>query len=83
MTSWIESVLGGALPREGEKAKFGGQSAELIDGVLTFSDDHEAGQGQTSEAFGFKGGSRTLTFRQRSGTPPESGSSSASAAGPS
>lgn len=56
--NWIVGVLGCPLPGEGEEARFGDQSATMAGGVLTFTDDHEAGQGQTSEAFGFKWGKR-------------------------
>lgn len=58
MTNWIEAVLGKSLPPEGERETFGNQPAAMKDGVLTFSSEHETGQGQTSEAFGFKWGKR-------------------------
>lgn len=58
MTDWIETVLGKSLPPEGERDTFGGQPAAMKDGILTFSSEHETGQGQTSEAFGFKWGKR-------------------------
>lgn len=56
MNNWIESVLGAPLPEEGARIELADQPAVMKDGVLTFVADHEAGQGQTSEAFGFKWG---------------------------
>jgi len=56
--SWIVDVLGQPLPAEGEAVTFGATQAAMRDGVLTFADEHEAGQEQTSEAFGFKWGKR-------------------------
>lgn len=58
MTAWISNVLGAPLPQEGTRAVFGGRDAVVTDGVLTFLEEHSTGQGQTSEAFGFKWGKR-------------------------